>query len=1274
MLKAFVMKNAFIHTLLAARDYQDRPEFELLCDWWREGGTGVCALVGIGGAGKTAIVERFLRTLPGEAPAPKGLSKRTDLPEPEAVFVFSFYEAPNPDAFFGQVHAWLHDEVYDESAPLPSYEQVLPELQRAGNRLLLVLDGLEKTQDDGARGGTFGQILDGRLRDLVLRAADGYLPGISLLITSRFPLWDISAGRCSCCRDIPIEQLDPATAVALLRKRGVHGTDLELEGLARDQGFHALTIDLMGGYIAAFCDGDLDRLKSLPHVPEDESDLDPRIAALREQERRFSRVAARYRESFTKSDPAALALLQRVCLFRLGVSVDTLAGIFLGEDKKNISGAHLAELKPRELRAKLKLLTGMRLLDDRKSANRQEEIYSLHPAVRDGFALDAAVAVSSHEAIRESLTNLLTEDKNPSDPAVLDLLEEIVYHTLSAGHTQEAWDIYSNRIGGYRNLGWRLGTYARGERICRAFGGGQPPETAPLPDGLFDNDRAIFINEWALYLYGLARLDAATRCFERNIELRMRQKRWKGASIGNQNLTNVHIQAGRLLLGLTAAEEAVRLAEQADDTEARIDSYAYRAAVRALLDDTSAALNDFAQSLHWQHKVDGDEDPLYSLRGIQHASLLSRLGQSEEAAQLSKHNIEILRRAVGPDNYHDPQCRLVLANIARLRSDLPGARKFLAAAQDWAIARDDKWVQGWAALVRARIERDADNVNAAQDAVNDGLHITRECGFGIHNIDLLLVQAELKLLRGDPDGAEQALLIALFDGIHPPPESGYPVLLAATDEECGYAWGISEGRYLLAQTYLLRVAQKHGSDAFVPARLAQLPTDIQFLISQARSELSDAEKLCRKLAPDRKSKIPLAAKVQEAQERLNGGVLTKYPLGQPQVFISHSSRDKEFVRKLVADLESHGVNAWLDERELNLGDSIVDGISKGLSDSDYLVVVLSEHSVKSQWVSAELNAALMEQLSNGGTVVIPVRIDDCEIPVLLRDRVYADFRAGYKRGLSSLLGALLQESPSHAKSQSAQPQAEITAEPVATKSAALSELSLGDLRRRICNKLDRIEVGVIWFDLFDDKMENDMAQRPLVDCVIELLSRAKRRDQLPDLLQSLAQDHPQLENTPLTSDRTPERSTGEPETPISSKRFHIALSFAGEYRHIVADVATALSAKIGKEHVFYDKDYEAELARPDFDTYLQHIYHSESELIVPFLCAEYERTGWCGLEWRAIRDVIAEKPDSMIMPFRFDDTHIPGLFSTDGYIDASGRTPAQIADLILQRLELNRQP
>jgi hypothetical protein len=140
------------------------------------------------------------------------------------------------------------------------------------------------------------------------------------------------------------------------------------------------------------------------------------------------------------------------------------------------------------------------------------------------------------------------------------------------------------------------------------------------------------------------------------------------------------------------------------------------------------------------------------------------------------------------------------------------------------------------------------------------------------------------------------------------------------------------------------------------------------------------------------------------------------------------------------------------------------------------------------------------------------------------------------------------------------------------------------------------------------------------------------------------------------------------------RRFRIALSFPGEHRAFVEQVASHLADHVGWEHVLYDKYYEAELARVNLDTYLQQLYRDESELIAVFLCADYERREWCGLEWRAIRDLVKGPRRSDIMPLRFDNTTVPGLFSIDGYVSVGSRTPDEVADLILQRLRPNSGP
>lgn len=133
-------------------------------------------------------------------------------------------------------------------------------------------------------------------------------------------------------------------------------------------------------------------------------------------------------------------------------------------------------------------------------------------------------------------------------------------------------------------------------------------------------------------------------------------------------------------------------------------------------------------------------------------------------------------------------------------------------------------------------------------------------------------------------------------------------------------------------------------------------------------------------------------------------------------------------------------------------------------------------------------------------------------------------------------------------------------------------------------------------------------------------------------------------------------------------RFKIAFSFPGEIRSLVEPVANILEQELGRESVFYDKFHEAELARLNLDVYLQKIYHDESDIIAVFLCSDYEKKEWCGLEWRAIRDLIKKRRDEDIMFFRTDTSNTPGLFSIDGYIDAMGRSPDQLASLIMSRL------
>ena len=124
------------------------------------------------------------------------------------------------------------------------------------------------------------------------------------------------------------------------------------------------------------------------------------------------------------------------------------------------------------------------------------------------------------------------------------------------------------------------------------------------------------------------------------------------------------------------------------------------------------------------------------------------------------------------------------------------------------------------------------------------------------------------------------------------------------------------------------------------------------------------------------------------------------------VFISYSHIDKEFAERLIATLIQRRVPIWIDSIEMNVGDSFLTKIQGALKDSDFLAIVLSPNSIASEWCTKELNAGLSRELSEKKVVVLPLLLEDCDIPMFLQDKKYADFRTDFDTGLEDFLGPL----------------------------------------------------------------------------------------------------------------------------------------------------------------------------------------------------------------------------------------------------------------------------
>lgn len=135
---------------------------------------------------------------------------------------------------------------------------------------------------------------------------------------------------------------------------------------------------------------------------------------------------------------------------------------------------------------------------------------------------------------------------------------------------------------------------------------------------------------------------------------------------------------------------------------------------------------------------------------------------------------------------------------------------------------------------------------------------------------------------------------------------------------------------------------------------------------------------------------------------------------------------------------------------------------------------------------------------------------------------------------------------------------------------------------------------------------------------------------------------------------------------VTKERYDIALSFAGEDREYVGQVAEYLAAN--HVAVFYDKFEEADLWGKDLVEYMDWVYRTGAQYCVMFVSKHYAEKMWTNHERKAALAAAIQARKEYILPARFDSTELPGLRPTIGYIDLVGRSPEDLGSLIMRKL------
>ncbi len=131
--------------------------------------------------------------------------------------------------------------------------------------------------------------------------------------------------------------------------------------------------------------------------------------------------------------------------------------------------------------------------------------------------------------------------------------------------------------------------------------------------------------------------------------------------------------------------------------------------------------------------------------------------------------------------------------------------------------------------------------------------------------------------------------------------------------------------------------------------------------------------------------------------------------------------------------------------------------------------------------------------------------------------------------------------------------------------------------------------------------------------------------------------------------------------------YDVALSFAGEDRQYVGEVARTLDAS--GVRVFYDEIEQVKLWGANLYDTLTDVYYKRARFTIMFISRHYAKKRWTNLERKAAQARAFTESREYILPVRFDDTEIPTNLPTIGYLHARDFSPADLAEFVIRKLE-----
>nr|VFJ89019.1 MAG: AAA ATPase domain-containing protein [Candidatus Kentron sp. LFY] len=613
-------------------------EQQLLRHAWNDDTTRILVLVAEGGVGKTSLVadwlvEHFVTT--GWA-------------DVDAFFDWSFYSQGTRDQssatsgqFLDAALRHFGDTALADSAA--SADQKAEGLARrvAARRALLILDGLEPLQHPSRQRELAGRLKDaGMGRFLKVLAQTSEHGGGLCVVTTRVPVVDLrrfeSQGqKQGTVRQHPLDQLSPEATARLLHGAGacragsadIGFDDGELLQAAEEIQGHALTAQLLGGYVKHAHGGDIRRRNRV-----DWPALDV------EQEGHAGSVMRAYEHWFRQNGTTGerqLAVLRLLGLFDRPADAGCLAAL---RRAPAISGLTepLVALAEGDWNALInRFATEHRLIS--VVGSDEEARLDCHPLIRAWFAHELREEQNTawREGHRRLFEHLITTTEPlPDTLEGLQPLYQAVAHGCHAGLQQRVLDeVFRDRIlrgtdqsDGYYSIR-KLGAMAEDLGAVACFF--QEPWHRLLQN-LSRPDQAWLFNQAAQLLGNFGRVAEALEPMRVGLEMAEKQKDWRNAATAVANLGELELLIGGIRVAVKMTARSVELAERSGDLPARIGSRAIYAHARHQAGRYTKAKRRFAEAEGLQAEFQPESPRLYLDRGFRYCDLL--LGEAERAA------------------------------------------------------------------------------------------------------------------------------------------------------------------------------------------------------------------------------------------------------------------------------------------------------------------------------------------------------------------------------------------------------------------------------------------------------------------------------------------------------------------------------------------------------------------------------------------------------------------------------------------------------------------